>query len=138
MGRPPKLPSHSSKVSPEQRREVFDAFAAWIDETDFPVIAKFCIENLVAKKYWINQDNLTDWREFEDLKRRATTKQEAYLVEKGMSGTQHTTMSIFLLKQPWLGYRDRFEQDITTGGKELTFTNGVPRPNEDKDKKGRK
>lgn len=114
------------KVTAPQLKEVLKAFNEYIDEIDDPLIAEFVSMNPVARKYEITQDNIKEWPQLGKLVRILVAKQERYLVRKGMNG-QSTAMSIFRLKQPQLGYRDRVEQDVTTGGEKIKFVNTVPR-----------
>lgn len=111
-GRPPKL-------TPEQREEVLEAFQDYIQTTDDPTIAGFCAWHEVAIQYWITKDNLYDWGEFSELRKRAIEKQEAYLVKNGGEGKYNPTIAIFRLKQPQHGYKDRTETDITTAGEKI-------------------
>lgn len=119
------------KVSYEERAEIHAAFENYITDHDDPRLSGFLANDPVALKYWVTPEDMEDWTEMELLLRRAHIKQEDYLNQKGMNG-QATAMSIFRLKQPWHGYRDRFEQDISSGGEKITFINSVPRPEVEK------
>ena len=133
MGRPPR---RVHKLTPQQRKEVYEAFEDYITHTDHPLPAEFVATDPTATKYWVTKHNLEDWPEFRDLCDRAYAKQEMHLVRAGMTNNQQTTMSIFLLKQHWLGYRDRFDNDITSKGEKITFMNTVPRPEKEDRKRG--
>jgi hypothetical protein len=111
-GRPPKL-------TPEQRLEVYEAFESFITDTDDSRISKFVSYDKTALQYNITHDNLIDWVEFSELRKRAIRKQEDYLLEKGGTGKYNPTLAIFRLKQPQHGYRDRQETDITTNGNDV-------------------
>lgn len=124
------------KLKPWQRQEIKAAFVKYIEDTDDPNIAAFVSFDPVAIKHKVTKSDMYDNKHFDALTKRAITKQEAYLLKQGMSN-QNVTMAIFRLKQPYHGYRDRFEQDITTGGEKITFANTVPRPGKE-DKKGKK
>lgn len=115
------------KLKPWQRQEVKAAFVKYIEGTEDPNIAGFVSYDPVAIKYGVTRRDMYDSKYFDPLTKRAITKQEAYLLKVGMA-SQNVTMAIFRLKQPYHGYRDRFEQDITTAGEKITFTNAVPRP----------
>jgi len=69
---------------------------------------------------------MNDWLDMAKLMRILLSKQRTYLLRKGMN-SQNVTMSIFRLKQPYHGFRDRFEQDITSQGEPIKFINTVPR-----------
>lgn len=134
MSRKPRLPSRSEKLTPEQRKEVYEAFCDYIVYTDDPNVAGFVSSDDVALKHWVTQDNMYDWPEMNELTKRAIAKSEAYLLQKGMGG-QGTAMAIFRLKQPRFGYRDKFEQDLTSNGEKITFANAVPRHTVEKPEK---
>lgn len=114
-------------VNSEQRQEVLEAYCQFIDENDDPHAAAFVVQDPVARKYFVSKENLYDWPEFRQFTDRALAKQELYWRDKGKNG-QATAMSIFVLKQPQLGYRDRFENDVTSNGEKVQFQNNLPRP----------
>lgn len=109
VGRPPKL-------TEDQRQEVYEAFEQYIKDTDDPTIVGFCAYNETATQYWITKDNLYDWQEFSELRKRAIEKQEAFLLT---NREEVPVIRIFRLKQPQHGYRDRIDSDITSGGDKL-------------------
>lgn len=111
-GRPPKL-------TKDQRKEVYDAMVDYIARTPDPIIVGFCAWDSVAVKYWITKDNINDWEEFSELRKRAVQKSEAYLASGAVTGKLNPTMSIFRLKQPVHGYKDRFDTDVTSGGEKI-------------------
>jgi hypothetical protein len=111
-GRPPKL-------TPKQRKEVLDAFSSYIERTPDPTVVGFCANEPICFKYLITRHNIEDWSEFSALQKYCIQKQESYLLMAGGAGRYNPTMAIFRLKQPQHGYRDRTEQDITTGGDKL-------------------
>lgn len=86
----------------------------YINERDDPTIVGFTSSYL---KYPVNKQYISDRKEFSDLVKRAVDKQEAYLLTN--SG-EAPVMRIFRLKQPQHGYRDKVEQDITSGGNALS------------------
>lgn len=111
-GRPPKL-------TEEERAEVLEAFKLYIQNENDPTIVGFCAWDSVAIQYSITKDNLYDWEEFSELRKRAIEKQEAYLIKNAGSNTYNPTIAIFRLKQPQHGYKDRIDSDITSGGEKL-------------------
>jgi hypothetical protein len=111
-GRPPKLTS-------EQRVEVLQAFHDYIARTPDPTVVGFCAFDPVAVNYLITRDNIKDWDEFSPLQKYCIEKQEAYLLQAGGTGKYNPTMAIFRLKQPQHGYKDRFEQDVTSAGEKI-------------------
>lgn len=129
------MPRKDKVLSKVQMAELKADFAKYIEDTPDPTIATYCTVSPVAKKYWVTKENMYSWKALDPLTKRATTKQEAWLLEQGNNG-KNVIMAIFRLKQPVHGYRDKFEQDITSHGEKITFTNAVPRPGkEDKQKK---
>lgn len=130
MGRPR---SNTPKLTPEERKELRDAFEKYINDNDDPRLAGFLSRDPIALKFWVSRKNMYDWNDMQGLLDRAHLKQEDYLNQKGMNG-QATAMAIFRLKQPWHGYRDKFEQDVTSNGEKITFVNSVPRPQLEEDK----
>lgn len=118
------------KHSKEDVEKIKQALLDFIEDEDDPMLAKFLSFNPVALKHWVTQDDLNNYREFRPAVERAIKKQEAYVLQKGMNG-QSTAMSIFRLKQPQFGYRDKFEQDITSNGEKVQFVNTVPRPSKE-------
>lgn len=121
------------KFTPEQIAEIYAALEDYIDGEPDPMIVRFCVFNPVALKYKVLKDNILDMPEFEHLVKFAQQKEEIFLVDAGMETPRSLTMSIFRLKQPRHGYRDRFEQDITTQGEKISFVNTVPRPGKAKE-----
>lgn len=122
------------KLKPRQRLEVKNAFEKYIETTEDPNIAAFVSYDPVALKHNVTKHDMYDNKHFTKLKLRALAKQEAYLLKVGMT-SQNVTMAIFRLKQPYHGYRDRVEQDVTSGGEKITFSNAVPRPELKRQKK---
>jgi hypothetical protein len=111
-GRPPKL-------NEEERKEVLEAFTNYIDIEPDPTIVGFCAWDSVAIQYSITKDNLYDWDEFSELRKRAIEKQEAYLIKNAGKNQYNPTIAIFRLKQPQHGYKDRIDTDITSGGEKI-------------------
>lgn len=111
-GRPPKL-------TKAQREEVLTAFAEYIEGEKDPTIVGFCAENPTALKYWINKDNIHDWEEFAELRKRAIGKQESYLLRGATRNSLNPTVAIFRLKQPQHGYTDKQQTDLTSDGKPI-------------------
>lgn len=111
-GRPPKL-------NTEQKAEVLEAFREYITVEEDPTIVGFCAWDNVAIQYSITKDNIHDWDEFTELRKRAIEKQEANLLKKAGNNTYNPTIAIFRLKQPQHGYRDRVDSDITSGGEKI-------------------
>lgn len=103
-GRPRKLTS-------EQQAEVYKALEDYISRTPDPTIVGFCAWDEVPIKYNVDDDNIYDWQEFSGLRKRATMKQEAYLIQAGGTGKFNPTMAIFRLKQPVHGYTDKMLEE---------------------------
>lgn len=122
-----------SKVTKEERKEIAEAYEAFVDANDDPHAAAFVVLDPVARKYWVTKDDIYHWQELGPITARALAKQELYWRDKGKNG-QATAMSIFVLKQPHIGYRDRVDQNVTSNGETVQFLNTVPRTT-GKDKK---
>lgn len=112
MGRPPKL-------TLEERAEVLSAFESYIKINPDPTIVGFTASDPVALKYFVNKDNIHDWDDFSELRRRAIEKQEHYLLYGATRGQLNASVSIFRLKQPQHGYKDRVDSDITSNGETI-------------------
>lgn len=97
----------------EEINIIANDFAEYIVLTDDPTIVKF---TSTYNKFSINKDYISDHKEFSELRKKAIEKQEAYLLDGATQNKLNPTVSIFRLKQPQHGYRDRFETDITTNG----------------------
>lgn len=115
------------KASSEQRQEVAEAYDAYVERTDLPLIAEFCVFDPVARKYGILKDEFDLWRELQPGKRRGHLKQEAYLFKTGMKAN-NPAFTIFLLKQERIGYRDRYDNVNTDTGQKVMFNNTLQRP----------
>ncbi len=98
-----------SKLLPPQRVKVFKAFEEYIADNNDPTIVKFCALDKTAIQHKVTKDNIHDWKEFSELRRRAIDKQEAYLLEGAPRNRLNASVAIFRLKQPQHGYTDRQE-----------------------------
>lgn len=112
---------------------MLSALIGYIEDFPMPVLADFLANTPVPLKYGITQANLYDWPEFREHLDRMFKKQENYLVTDGLT-KRNAAFNMFLLKQQWIGYKDRVEQDITTDGEKIEFTNLLPRPSVKKKK----
>lgn len=116
------------KYNKAQVKEMCAALEQYIAATDDPFAADFLSGNEVALRYWLDDMDLYAYPAFERLRARMVKKSEATLLKETRNSKGNTIMTIFRLKQPWHGYRDKFEQDITSNGQPVTFLNTVPRP----------
>lgn len=107
------------KLTVEQTLKVYNAFEKYINTEDDPTIVGFCAFDKTAIKYKLTKDNIHDWVEFSELRKRAIQKQEATLLKLAGNGKYNPTVAIFRLKQPQHGYKDRVDSDITSGGEKL-------------------
>lgn len=107
------------KLTALEQAEVYDELNAYITANEDPTIVSFVSDNNVAIQYNVTRDNIEDWQEFSTLIKRATTKQESYLIKNAGSNKYNPTFAIFRLKQPVHGWTDRIQQDLTTNGKDL-------------------
>jgi hypothetical protein len=102
--------------TPEQIQEIVDDFTAYIKDNDDPTIVKFTAN---YEKYSINKDYINNHEEFCELRKKAIQKQEAFLLEGATNNKTNPTFSIFRLKQPQHGYKDRIDTDLTSGGEKI-------------------
>lgn len=102
------------KYTPEQRTRLLDNFIAYIQENDDPTVVWFVSHDPYAVELMLIRETMNNWDEFKPHIKRAIQKQESYLLKQD----KNPTMSIFRLKQPQHGYKDRTEQaiDVTSGG----------------------
>lgn len=63
---------------------------------------------------------------YADIVARAKQRCEHYAETQLFHGN-HVVGAIFTLKNNY-GWRDRTEQDLTSGGQQIQFSNAVPRP----------
>lgn len=124
---PSKLYSHRKGMSvskvgrpqmytPEQIQDIADDLGEYIETTEDPTIVGF---TSAYSKYSVNKDYISDHEEFSELRKKAIEKQEAYLLRGSTTNKLNATVAIFRLKQPQHGYKDKVEQDITTGGEKI-------------------
>lgn len=126
---PEKDPESYRRLKRPTVKKICVALEKYIDEHDPPELQEFVVTEPLCAKYQVRDDQLINkfhYPEFDYLVYKLLKKQERYYRKKGMGG-QGTAMSIFLLKQREHGYSDRFQTDLTSDGKELTFHNFVPR-----------
>lgn len=123
------------KYNSDQVTEMTAAFDEYIKREEDPTIAGFLSTDDTALRLWLTYQNMQDYKRFTPYMERAYKKQEAYILKQGQNG-KGVPMAIFRLKQPWHGYTDRTEQDITSKGEKISFVNGVPRPGAKKKQRG--
>lgn len=102
--------------TPEQIQEIVKDFSDYIDRSPDSTIVGFTSG---YTKYNINKDYISDHEEFSELRRRAIEKQEHYLLYGATAGRLNASVSIFRLKQPQHGYKDRLDSDITSMGEKI-------------------
>lgn len=86
----------------------------YIDTTDDPQIAEFCLPKDMPCRDTINELSKNN-QNLSDMVKRLIQKQEVYLTRCG-NGNLHSSMAIFRLKQTVHGYRDKTEQDVNLSG----------------------
>lgn len=108
--------------TPEQIEEIRKDFIEYIERTADPTIVNFTSN---YTKYSINKDYINNHDEFSELRKRAIEKQESYLLYGATNNRLNASVSIFRLKQPQHGYKDRTETDITSKDEKIEFTGNV-------------
>jgi|SRR3990167_939027 len=85
---------------------------------DLPTLAGFAVSIKV------HRDTLNKWsevhKEFSDAIMRAKECQERILVTNGLKGLYNSVFAVFTAKNV-LGWRDRSETDITSGGEKINI-----------------
>ncbi len=104
------------RLTKKQIQEIVKDFEEYIETEEDPIIVGFTsnypvLRDQKKKKFYLNKDYMNDHPEFSDLRKVAIEKQESYLACGATKGDLSSAMSIFRLKQPYHGYRDRIESD---------------------------
>ena len=79
-------------------------FAAYILETEIPIVAEFAAQHGLSKQF------LYDCEELSGLVKQCTCKKEGALERKALQGDCNVTMAIFSLKQ--LGWTDKVDNTL--------------------------
>jgi len=92
--------------------DIIEALNRYIDDTEDPLIKEFCLQYGISSSrfYDLTKDNTA----LLEAIKRATEKDEIYLLRNAESNKINPTFSIFRLKQPVHGYTDR--QDVKVSG----------------------
>jgi len=113
-------------LTAKQIQNVKHDLEKYIDSNEDPTIVGFTssykkVKTNKGKEFHINKDYINNHDEFCELRRRAIEKQEAYLVGGSTQNKLNPTVSIFRLKQPQHGYRDKQEvEQHNTGEMKIT------------------
>ena len=109
-GRPPKY----SIV------ELVKEFREYVDSNDDPITVGFCAEYGISSSRFY--DYVKDSEELSDILKRATDKQEAYLIRNAQNNKINPIFSMFRLKQKQFGWSDKQEIEVSgaNGGPLLT------------------
>lgn len=116
VGRPPKW------NSPEELQELIDAYFLSLQDDEGNYIKPPTITGL-ALALGTTRNTLVDYEEKDEFLRTvkdAKTRCEQWVEENAMIGKANSTFSIFNLKNNY-GWRDKTEQDLTTGGDKIVF-----------------
>lgn len=105
----PHAGGRPAKCTPQEKEELAVALDKWIKATDYPLLTAFCLDDSVAQTYDLTEDNLQDWEEFTNLRKKALKKQVKYLDEGATANRVNATFAIFKLKQPAFGWTDKQE-----------------------------
>ena len=100
--------------------DMCEKLSVYIKENEEPMIIDFCVQYGISKQrfYELVQNN----QELADLQKELITKEESFLVRNGERGHINPVFTMFRLKQPAFGYKDKTE--IETSG-ETTVTNKI-------------
>lgn len=90
----------------EQIAEIVTDLSAYIERSFDPTIVGF---TSTYSKYSVNKDYISDHQEFSELRKRAIEKQESFLLQGATMNKLNPAVSIFRLKQPQHGFRDKSE-----------------------------
>jgi hypothetical protein len=92
--------------------DIIEALNRYIDDTEDPLIKEFCLQYGISSVHFYKLAKSND--ELSKTIKRATDKQEVYLVRVATDAVKSPTGAIFRLKQPVHGYTDR--QDVKVSG----------------------
>ncbi len=95
------------KYNDEQVAEFKEKLAAYIDETEVPIVSEF------AYQAGILREQLYQYPEFHELVRRLIDKKEAQLERLALDRKINTAMAIFSLKQ--MGWREKPKDEDDNG-----------------------
>lgn len=90
------------------REAIKAAFTQYVESTEIPIIAEFAVSQGFGKQ--VIQDLGEADEDFSYLIKKCTSKKEAALERKGLSGDIALPMAIFSLKQ--LGWTDKQENTL--------------------------
>jgi hypothetical protein len=94
--------------------ELTEQLYKYIDETDDPQLAEFCLPRTMPVESTIYRLAET-CSELSEAIKRLVKKQEIYLSRCG-NGNMHPTICVFRLKQPQHGYTDKQQIDANVSG----------------------
>lgn len=112
VGRPPKF-------TEPVIAEIVKDLEYYIERTADPTIVGFTSN---YSKYMVHKEYIYDRTEFSQLVKKAIEKQESFLLYGATNNRLNASVSIFRLKQPQHGYKDRTETDITSKDEKIDFT----------------
>ncbi len=98
------------KYNNNEVQEIINKLIDFIDNDQFPTVAKFCIQNNVSR------DAVNDYPEFHTLIKKLHDKSEAYLQQKLIDNKGNAASHMFLLKAMHQ-YRDNSQLTVS-GDKE--------------------
>lgn len=104
-----------TKLTPEVRVQVAEYLQQCMDSGRFPSVARLAVTLDISKKTlynWGDED-----QEFLHTLETLKSLQEATLLEGSLENKLNATIAKLVLSNH--GYREKSEQDITSGGKEL-------------------
>jgi hypothetical protein len=83
------------------REEIRLKLLEYIENNEIPILAEFAYQNDISR------DQLYDWPELTDARKKCILKKEAQLEKGALSNQINVTMAIFSLKQ--MGWTDKQE-----------------------------
>ena len=100
--------------------DLIKAYGDYVTTNDDPITVGFCAEYGISSSRFY--DYVKDSEELSDILKRATDKQEAYLIRNAQNNKINPIFSMFRLKQKQFGWSDKQEIEVSgaNGGPLLT------------------
>lgn len=101
--------------SPEQMQAAISEYFRKCREQNRPMtIEGLSVALEINRRTLLNYEKLPQYKEFFPTVKKAKETVQADMVERGLSGNNNSTLSIFLLKNNY-GYEDKYGHEVTPG-----------------------